>query len=361
MKMTYSSAFMVSLAMTSLSIGAEAPKVLDFKISSATNPGGQGGYTGTVHMERAKTTAPFKVTWKLSDGTTQKGWGVPFPDSGYIAVAYGEATGVALYLQTETGADAVWSPTGDGQTIGTYKLKKTDDPLALKFDDGGTFTLAPGKSPTAQITWKLPTGTYKGPAVIDEKYLAAASSPTGKNVGVVIYKAEGAGAKGIWTMTGMEGAGTENLEVVTIDGKPVSAEDLAAAAEDPSKEVKALAAELRGNAKKLQELKPTAEQIAQIAATKEDAALLSKYVDTVFESLPADGLPSKPDQTVILFTGPKDLPGGYASNASHFKKGLAIYGFEYVAPGTTAGMAFDGLVKLDGKWVMIPKMWRAFK
>ena len=87
--MPQSSAFMVSLAMTGLSIGAEAPKVLDFKISSATNPGGQGGYTGTVHMERAKTTEPFKVTWKLSDGTTQKGWGVPFPKTGYIAVAYG--------------------------------------------------------------------------------------------------------------------------------------------------------------------------------------------------------------------------------------------------------------------------------
>lgn len=60
-----------------------------------------------------------------------------------------------------------------------------------------------------------------------------------------------------------------------------------------------------------------------------------------------------------MFSGDA-LPGGYTQQAAHLKPGLKVYGFEYVVPGEQHGMSYDGLVKLNGKWVMIPKMWRAF-
>ncbi len=125
-------------------------------------------------------------------------------------------------------------------------------------------------------------------------------------------------------------------------------------------EVKQLATTLRGNKAPLMKLKPTTAQIAQIAATDDDAKLLAAYADQLFASLPEAGLTAKPDQTEVLVTSGDGLPGGYTQQAAHFKKDIAIYGFKYVAPGSTTGMAYDGLVKLGDAWVMIPKMWRAF-
>ena len=128
----------------------------------------------------------------------------------------------------------------------------------------------------------------------------------------------------------------------------------------PVDEVKKLADSLRGNKEALMKLKPTAAQIAQIAATDEDAKALAGYAGQLFASIPATGIDGKPGQTETLVTSGDSLPGGYAQQAAHFKKGVAIYGFKYVVPGETSGMAFDGLVKVGETWVMIPKAWRAF-
>ncbi len=130
-----------------------------------------------------------------------------------------------------------------------------------------------------------------------------------------------------------------------------------AGAED---EVKTIAASVRGNRAALEKLKPTAAQIAQIAATDEDAKALVAYVDSLYAGLPAGGINGKPEQTEVLVTSGKSLPGGYSMQAAHFKKGVEIYGFKYVEPGKTLGMSYDGLVKLGDTWVMIPKAWRAF-
>ena len=128
----------------------------------------------------------------------------------------------------------------------------------------------------------------------------------------------------------------------------------------PVDEVKKLADSLRGNKEALMKLKPTAAQIAQIAATDEDAKALAAYAEQLFASIPAAGIDGKPGQTETLVTSGDSLPGGYAQQAAHFKKGVAIYGFKYVVPRETSGMAFDGLVKVGETWVMIPKAWRAF-
>jgi hypothetical protein len=133
-----------------------------------------------------------------------------------------------------------------------------------------------------------------------------------------------------------------------------------AQAADAASEVREIAAKLRGSKAELEKLKPTAAQIGQIAATPADAEKLQAYTEKLFAQIPAAGLDGKPDQTEIVVTQGDSLPGGYKSNAAHFKAGLAVYGFKYVKPGETSGMAFDGLVKVDGAWVMIPKMWRAF-
>lgn len=52
------------------------------------------------------------------------------------------------------------------------------------------------------------------------------------------------------------------------------------------------------------------------------------------------------------------FPGGYAKIASNFKEGLTFYRFKFVKPGESLGFAWDGLIFVNGHWVIFPKPWR---
>lgn len=77
-----------------------------------------------------------------------------------------------------------------------------------------------------------------------------------------------------------------------------------------------------------------------------------------------------PDQTELLVWSAttKELqegkgdsgsfPGGYVKVAPYFKDGLTFYRFKFVRPGETLGYAWDGLIYVNGHWVIFPKPWR---
>jgi hypothetical protein len=81
----------------------------------------------------------------------------------------------------------------------------------------------------------------------------------------------------------------------------------------------------------------------------------------------------KPDQTALLLTrsttdelkagtgAATAFPGGYKTAAPHLKPGLTIYAFKFVKPGETSGMAYDGLVWVNGHFTIFPKPWRFLK
>jgi hypothetical protein len=81
----------------------------------------------------------------------------------------------------------------------------------------------------------------------------------------------------------------------------------------------------------------------------------------------------KPDQTeVLLWSATSDelkagtgnagkFPGGYKQVAQSLQPGLTLYLFKFVRPGADLGMAFDGLVFVNGHFVIFPKPWRVLK
>ncbi len=54
----------------------------------------------------------------------------------------------------------------------------------------------------------------------------------------------------------------------------------------------------------------------------------------------------------------KKFPGGYVQAAPYFNDGLTFYGFRFIRPGEKLGYAWDGLVHVNGHWVIFPKPWR---
>ncbi len=55
------------------------------------------------------------------------------------------------------------------------------------------------------------------------------------------------------------------------------------------------------------------------------------------------------------------FPGGYKSVRKYFIKDVPIARFKFIKRGEKLGLAFDGLILVNRRWVLIPKPWRALK
>lgn len=78
----------------------------------------------------------------------------------------------------------------------------------------------------------------------------------------------------------------------------------------------------------------------------------------------------KPDQDAIylvysttdkLIAGSTQLqafPGGYKKVLQYMNPGFPIVRFKFVKKGEMTGLAFDGLVFVNDRWVLIPKPWK---
>lgn len=54
----------------------------------------------------------------------------------------------------------------------------------------------------------------------------------------------------------------------------------------------------------------------------------------------------------------QQFPGGYRKIAEHLNPNVVWLAFKFTEPGKTSGMAYDGLVWLDGRFTWFPKPWR---
>lgn len=57
----------------------------------------------------------------------------------------------------------------------------------------------------------------------------------------------------------------------------------------------------------------------------------------------------------------REFPGGYKMVADKLKPGVTWYRWKFCKPGETLGMAYDGLVFVNGHWAWFPKPWYALK
>ena len=56
-----------------------------------------------------------------------------------------------------------------------------------------------------------------------------------------------------------------------------------------------------------------------------------------------------------------EFPGGYKDVLDYFVADVPIGRFKFVEPGETLGLAFDGLIFVNNRWVFMPKPWRALE
>jgi hypothetical protein len=115
-------------------------------------------------------------------------------------------------------------------------------------------------------------------------------------------------------------------------------------------------------------LKPTEADVKSVYSEPLGSKLAAFY-SQMFK--PGTAIGPKEGQTELLYvfatTGQLkagapvagEFPGGYAKVTQYMAKDVPIVRFKFVKPGETAGMAFDGLIHVNGRWVFMPKPWNA--
>jgi hypothetical protein len=341
--------------------GSEAAEcTITLKIARSTGPLERPGPLGTMTLRRVALDEPLQVTWQYDDGSSDQGYGVLFPDSEMMAVSFGDgARTLSIYRRDGTAVAGRWATLAPDAKIDNISLTQAESRGTYDIKGGGIFQILSIEGDVAQVSWSLPSGDVPGIAVAHRDFLALISAPPDAGAGVGLYRLspDAKTASGTWTLVGGNEFGAEELEVTAMTGS-----FLAPDAASIEHELRQFAAAFHKDLGAAKDLRPTPGQINAIAATPEGAEKLAAYVDAVYAQLTPGQPAADPAQTKATFGGPAldDLPGGYSQNIAHFSQGIQFYSFQYLKPGETRGMSYDGLCRLEDGWVFIPKAWRAF-
>jgi hypothetical protein len=117
-------------------------------------------------------------------------------------------------------------------------------------------------------------------------------------------------------------------------------------------------------------LKPRPEDIRAVYGEPLASKLIAMYGELYG---PGTVIGPKPDHEdlITIFTTTGKLrsgdavldrfPGGYKKVLKYFVADVPIGRFKFVRAGESRGLAFDGLIFVNGRWVLMPKPWRALE
>jgi hypothetical protein len=117
-----------------------------------------------------------------------------------------------------------------------------------------------------------------------------------------------------------------------------------------------------------QAILPTEAEVKAVYADPLGAAMWKNYAEQMG---PGVSFAPKAGQTdlIVVYATTRDLfdkkpvlqdfPGGYKDVLQYLKIDVPIVRFKFVKPGETLGYAFDGLIYINNRWVIMPKPWRS--
>jgi hypothetical protein len=117
------------------------------------------------------------------------------------------------------------------------------------------------------------------------------------------------------------------------------------------------------------ELRPTKEDYLAFYSETSTAERAEKFFEPLWSGGNAE-IAAKEGQTELkLFSATPEemrkdagdsaeMPASLLALADDIKPNVTVYTFKFVKPGETSGMAYEGLVHVNGKWRLFPKPWR---
>jgi hypothetical protein len=190
-----------------------------YAITAAANPGGGGGYKGSVSITPAGEV--YKVAWSIPDSPPYSG--VALLEGSTLGVGWGMGTqyGVVVYKVNGGKLSGRWATAASGSTAGTEViegpegLSGTYKVVSSKVPGGGggytgTVTITPTGA-TYSVQWSLSNGSFSGVGIRQGDLLVVGWGEAGKGAGAVSYQVSGGALNGIWATPGGTQLGSETL------------------------------------------------------------------------------------------------------------------------------------------------------
>lgn len=189
-----------------------------YTIAAASNPGGKGGYSGSVDVAAAGD--HLSLAWNIANVPAYKGVGVVVDNVLGVGWGTGSAYGVAVYKvaggkltgtwanmsQNQTGTENLDGPAG---LNGTYTISSATLPGSGK-SYGGTMQIVPNGA-TYTVTWTLPEAApYSGVGILRGDVFVVGWG-IGGNAGAVAYAVSAGKLDGSWATPGGSALGGETL------------------------------------------------------------------------------------------------------------------------------------------------------
>ncbi|MBK7857996.1 MAG: hypothetical protein IPJ65_05100 [Archangiaceae bacterium] len=209
---------------SSQSFAKEPPKAAPAVDAAGTfaakgaNPGGKGGYEGTVTITKNGET--YNVAWALPGSPEYKGVAIMMDGTLGVGWGMGAAYGVVVYRVSGGSLKGLWATSGSGPKPGIeelegpaglnggYKIVKGAGPDGKPYS--GNVSITPNGD-VFNVTWTLPRETYSGVAIKQGDLLIVGWGAAGKGAGVVSYQQAGKNFDGKWGAPGSGQLGTETL------------------------------------------------------------------------------------------------------------------------------------------------------
>jgi eukaryotic-like serine/threonine-protein kinase len=190
-----------------------------YAITSASNPGGSGGYQGSVRI--TKEGDIYKLVWAVDNSPPYQGVAIPMDQTLAVGWGMGARFGVAVYQVRGGKLFGRWATANSGPRSGVEEL---EGPEGLQ----GTYRIVTGKAPegggsytgtvsilpsgdTFTVTWTLPTVAYSGVGIRQGDLLIVGWGEAGQGAGVVGYQGSGSKLTGVWATPGGTVLGSEVL------------------------------------------------------------------------------------------------------------------------------------------------------
>jgi hypothetical protein len=190
-----------------------------YTIASASNPGGRGGYSGSVTI--TKHGDLYSVDWTIAHTPPYTGVGIVEGEIFGVGWGLGKAYGVAVYRVAGGQLKGKWATSSSGGRAGVedlsgppglngiYKITLgKDGDLGKPYT--GNVTIKPAGA-VYDVTWHIPGNDYSGVGILDGKVFTVGWGSAGKGAGVVVYDV-GSGLNGKWAQPHGTQLGTEVLK-----------------------------------------------------------------------------------------------------------------------------------------------------
>lgn len=189
-----------------------------YTITSAANPGGGGGYQGSVAI--TPTGDIYKVAWTIPNSPPYSG--VAILEGSTLGVGWGMGAqyGVVVYTINGGKLSGKWATAGSGSTAGTEViegpegLSGTYKVVSAKAPAGGTYTGSVTITPTGathSVQWNLSNGSFSGVGIRQGNLLIVGWGEAGKGAGAVSYQVSGSTLTGVWASPGGTQLGSETI------------------------------------------------------------------------------------------------------------------------------------------------------